>query len=302
LWTGFAHRKSPEINHERSSYSVRRLWHRRKKHGEAMTWICAASNILGDCALHSDVQVTFRDSTTKDLVQKAFPLTNSIAAGFAGSVRIGFSLLDSLSSFLQLAPEDDPDLVGWDPRWVSNHWAPIARSVFESADSTERRLGAHILMAAASPDENCGLGSKFYFTRFASPHFKPGIMAKPFSFCSIGSGSRVAEYHKTLRPLFRWSGHVSTLQANVMNPHGWSRNLSFRISQRLANHPHLGISRHMHTIIIGRRLMIVENNDENIYRGDNPPIEIRMPPVATNYRDFTALAAANSVDAAEATC
>lgn len=269
----------------------------------AVTWICAVSNIIGSCGLYSDVQVTFPNGSAKDLVQKAFPITDSLAAGFAGSVRIGFSLLDSLASFLQFPPGADPNEIGWDPLWVSLNWAPIARPVFERAPLAERRLGARLLIAAASPNQNCGLGPKFYFTRFASPDFKPGIMAKPFKICSIGSGSTIPVYHDTLRPLFRWAGHVTSLQAEARGgPHGWVRNLSFRISHRLMYHPRAGISRHMHTIIIGRRMLIAENNDENIYKGDDPPIEIRMPPVARSYAEFESLAIASGNEAAAAIC
>jgi hypothetical protein len=267
-----------------------------------LTWICAVSSITGGCALYSDVQVTFSDGKTKDLVQKAFPLTNSIAAGFAGSVRIGFSLLESLASFLKLPPEVDPDLVGWDPGWVSENWAPLARSVFQSAERSEQRLGARILMVAASPNENIGLGAKFYFTRFSEPDFRPGVMTKPVKLCSIGSGARVSEYHRSLKPLFKWSVHAATLQANVAGPHGWAQNLSFRISQRLANHPHTGISRHMHAIVVGRRSIVMGNNDESIYRGEAPPIEIRMPPIAQTYGQFKAMAAAGGDEPAGAVC
>ena len=48
--------------------------------------------------------------------------------------------------------------------------------------------------------------------------------------------------------------------------------------------------------------MIVENNDENIYKGDDPPIQIRMPPVAQSYPEFMKLAAANGHEAAGAVC
>jgi hypothetical protein len=58
----------------------------------------------------------------------------------------------------------------------------------------------------------------------------------------------------------------------------------------------------MHTTIVARRLMIVENNDESIYRGDDPPIEIRMPPVAQTYPQFQALAASVGHKAAGAVC
>lgn len=267
-----------------------------------MTWVCAVSSVMGYGAIYSDVQVTLRNGSTRDLVQKAYPITNSIAAGFAGSVRIGFSLLDSLTSFLRLPPDVDPNQIGWDPRWISANWAPFAKSVFDKADASERRLGSKLLIVAASPNENCGIETKVYFTRFSAPDFRPGIMSKPFKFCSIGSGAAITEYHDQLKPLFRWSGHISTLKAEVGQPYGWARNLSFRISRCLADHPRPGISRHMHMIIVGRRTIVVENNDENIYVGDAPRIEIRMPSVAQSYQQFTAFAAAGGHDAVGATC
>ena len=60
-----------------------------------MTWVVGAPSVFGYGALYSDVQVTFADGNTRDLVQKAYPLSNFIAAGFAGSVRVGFMLLQS---------------------------------------------------------------------------------------------------------------------------------------------------------------------------------------------------------------
>lgn len=39
-----------------------------------MTWVCAASTIYGYGGLYSDVQVTFPDESTADLIQKAYPI------------------------------------------------------------------------------------------------------------------------------------------------------------------------------------------------------------------------------------
>ena len=142
-----------------------------------MTWVCAASTIFGYGALYSDVQVTFADGQTKDLIQKAYPLSNFIVAGFAGSVQIGFGMLQSLSDLLRL-PSEELATRAWDPVWVSVNWAPIAKSLFEHAPAIEKVAGSSILMVGASPDEPCALGSKIYFTRFASPDFRPGIMSR----------------------------------------------------------------------------------------------------------------------------
>jgi hypothetical protein len=90
-----------------------------------VTWVVGASSIFGYGTLYSDVQVTFRDGTTKDLVQKAYPLSNFIAAGFSGSVRLGFMLLQSLADFTQI-PEGSGGKLAWDPVVVSRNWAPEA--------------------------------------------------------------------------------------------------------------------------------------------------------------------------------
>jgi hypothetical protein len=264
-----------------------------------MTWVIAASTIYGYGALYSDVQVTFRDGNTKDLLQKAYPLSNFIAAGFAGSVHIGFRLLQSLSDFLKL-PSEALNQFAWDPLWVSANWATIAKSVFERAPTAERALGSKILMVGVSPDENCGLGAKVYFTRFATPDFQPGVMSRPIKLCSIGSGAGVAEYKRSIKPLFRLTSGI--LRAEVGQQGGWARQLGFSISRTLTDYPRRGISRHIHIIIIRRGSILIETNDENIYAGDAPRIEIRMPQVAQGYKEFLALAQSAGHDAAGAIC
>ena len=73
-----------------------------------MTCVVAASTIWGYGALYSDVQVTLSDGSTRDMLRKAYPVANVIAAGFAGSVRIGFSLIQSLESIL-IPPPGTPE-------------------------------------------------------------------------------------------------------------------------------------------------------------------------------------------------
>jgi hypothetical protein len=264
-----------------------------------VTWIYAASTIYGYGALCSDIQVTFADGSTADLIQKAYPISNFIAVGFAGSVRIGFSLLQSLSDCLRLPPEVSKTRA-WEPKWVSAKWAPIAKSVFDDADGREKALGSMVLMVGVSPTEGCGLGARVYFTRFTAPNFHPCIMSRPIKVCSIGSGAKVKEYHQSLRPLFRRTSGI--LQAEVMNPGGWARALGFSVSRRLADHPRAGISRHIHVLIVQRGSIVVETNDENIYPPSGPRIEIRMPTVAQSYGQFVSLAKSVARDAECAIC
>ena len=88
-----------------------------------MTWVVGATSMFGYGALYSDVQVTFPDGTTKDLIQKAYPITNFIAAGFSGSVRVGFSLLQSLAE-CTLLPDEALGTQAWEPVWVARRWGP----------------------------------------------------------------------------------------------------------------------------------------------------------------------------------
>lgn len=264
-----------------------------------MTWVVGASSIFGYGALYSDVQVSFVDGKTQDLLQKAYPLANFIAAGFAGSVRIGFMLLQSLADFTRM-PEEAPDKLAWDPVWVSTNWSPIARSVFANAPAEEKERGSWILMVGVSPTQSCGLGARVFLTRFCAPLFRPEIMSRATMVCSIGSGAAVAEYKQTIKPLVRFMSGIH--KAEIGQPGGWARALGFSISRALADHPHKGVSPHIHTLIVTRGRILVENNDENIYPPDGSVIHVQMPPVAQGYEAFRALARSAGHDAACARC
>jgi hypothetical protein len=260
-----------------------------------MTWVCAASTIYGYGALFSDVQVKFRSHETADLVQKAYPLGDFAAAGFAGSVRIGFALIDSLRDFLKASTGT------LDPKSVSMKWANVAKSVFDRAASREQIVpGTSILLVSASPTESCDLGAKIYFTRFSAPDFRPLMMGRPIKMCSIGSGAKVSEYKRSVKPLLRLTSGI--VHAEVMNPQGWARELGFCLSRVLADHPKHGISQHLHYVLLQPGSVFVETNDENIFPPDGPPIRFRMPNVANTYEQFLNLSRSQGYAAAGAAC
>jgi signal transduction histidine kinase len=137
-----------------------------------LTWVIGASSLFGYGVMISDVRVTFRTGETADILRKAYPVGPYIVAGFAGSVLIGFQLLQSLHEFLFVPPsEAEADRVAWKPEWVAEHWAPEARKIFAKCPFAERKLGSHFLMVGVSPDENMGTPN--------SPRVASGI---PFDF------------------------------------------------------------------------------------------------------------------------
>ena len=260
-----------------------------------MTWVVAASTIFGYGALYSDVQVTFESGATKDLLQKAYPVGNSIAAGFAGSVKIGCRLVESLITTLSTRDHE----AAWHPVAAALRWAPVARAIFGASEVEERALQSRFLLVGASPTESCGLGARIYFVRFASPEFEPQVMRRATKICSIGSGSGVAEYKHSIKPLLRHTSGI--LQAEVGRPGGWGNMLGHSISLMLGRNPRSGISRNLHTILVGREGFMYGKTDQVVHH-DGQRIEHRMPTVAQSYGDFLALASAAGHEAACAQC
>jgi hypothetical protein len=262
--------------------------------------VCAASTIYGYGALYSDVRVTFRDGTTKDLIRKAYPLGNFLAAGFSGSVRIGFNLLSTFTECVKM-PAEELETIAWEPCWVAEKWAPLAKSIFDKHSEVEKSLGSQLLMVGASPTENCGLGAKIYFVRFVSPDFKPNIMSRAIKICSIGSGAAQKDYKLRLKPLFRLTSGI--LKAEIIHPSGWGQEMGFAISHALNHRPHAEISPHIYILIIRRgQAVLIQTNDEDVYPGDGSKIEFRMPRVAHGYDEFLELANSLGQSAAGAAC
>jgi hypothetical protein len=70
-----------------------------------MTWIVGAAPPIGYAVGISDIRVTFSDASERDCLQKIYPISPFIAAGFAGSVRIGFAIVDTLRLQLKDLPD-----------------------------------------------------------------------------------------------------------------------------------------------------------------------------------------------------
>jgi hypothetical protein len=264
-----------------------------------MTWVVAASTIYGYGALYSDVQVTYPDGTTRDVLQKAYPVANFMAGGFAGSVKIGFMLMQSLIDHLK-APAGYAKTHALDPVAAALSWEPIAQSVFATADAGERKLESRILLVGTSPIENLGLGAKVYFVRLASPDFKPQFMTRAIKICGIGTGAAVREYKHGIKPLFRFTSGL--YKAEIGRAGGWGEQLGFAISHTLGLSPRAGISRHLNTILIARQGFLFGNTDRITYQADGSKVEHKMPAIARNYREFLAMSKASGVQGAGAVC
>jgi hypothetical protein len=69
-----------------------------------MTWIVGMPTMWGYSFAVSDVRVTLADGSERDCLQKIYPVARSIALGFAGSVRLGFKMVEAMKALSRLLP------------------------------------------------------------------------------------------------------------------------------------------------------------------------------------------------------
>jgi hypothetical protein len=65
-----------------------------------MTWIIGMPTMWGYSFGISDIRVTLADGSERDCLQKIYPIAHSIALGFAGSVCIGFKMVEVMREWL----------------------------------------------------------------------------------------------------------------------------------------------------------------------------------------------------------
>jgi hypothetical protein len=256
-----------------------------------MTWVIGASSIFDYGAMMSDVRVTFPDGSERDLVQKAYPVGRYIVAGFAGSVKIGFQMLESLTKFLFVPPNAKPG--AWEPEWVAQHWKPIAYEIFATADAREQAGHCQILLVGVSNkiDPEVATNPRAVqmphacIVRFSSPDFDPVIKDQRLAVDHIGSGGHVAHYTTMMQHHFKLTS--GSLKAEMAAFGMWPKMLGSSISRLVAEQPIDGISPHVHILVCRNGQIFTMTNDETRFpSGGGEPIEFKMPDVARSYQEF----------------
>jgi|GEM_PF-1232859 len=270
-----------------------------------MTWVIGESSKFGYGLLVSDIQVRFSNGKTANILQKVYPLGKFIAGGFAGSVKIGFDLLDSLKKFLQPPVIYEKDYCVY-PHWVAEKWSNEALSVWNNSSENEKNLGSKFLIVAAYPsnDYNYLFGNcKICIIRVSSPEFKPKIINK-IGIWSIGSGSQVKEYKNAIKSLIKneITPEDEVFGIELFQPGTIATNFLFRLSRTIEKRPN-EFSKNLHMVTVKVGEIFICNNDTRIYRPntDKPEI-IEMPKVAKSYSEFCIMCKGRNIDASGAKC
>lgn len=291
-----------------------------------MTWIVGMEG-LGYGIGVSDIRVTLANGTERDCVQKIYNVGRFIAAGFAGSVRIGFAMIDRLTELLY---SEDPS-GAWDPLAVAEWWPQDARDVFNAFSNPEQDLGCHLMLIGAHPTENNGSSPwpRNYIHIFRSPQFKATAVPPP-QVGAIGCGTQFAPCQAVVDSLstdhdFRFS----LLQGETGCSGGMATLLAFRLTLLLQNSRPSGISSHLHCCWVYRGKIVIapmnyaargrwstfstgveaaekavremEAGGEKALK--SPGMEyFTMPPVAKSLRDLDRILSATGLSSAGAAC
>ncbi len=150
-----------------------------------MTWIVGAPTMFGYGFAISDVRVTLADGSEVDCLQKLFCIGRHLAAGFAGSVMIGFAMIDELR---RLADFDDARMA-CDPESIATQWPAHARRIFANFSSDEQEAQCHLMLVCVDPrlDVRVSTIPRSHVYVFRSPRFDIEVIPT-HKLGSIGSG------------------------------------------------------------------------------------------------------------------
>ena len=146
-----------------------------------MTWVLGSGTLFGYGALIADVRVSWPGGQVADILQKIHGVAPNMMAGFAGSVRLGFSLVNDMRGCF--ARTDD---ALWWPRAAAWWWWRRARGIFRAAPLEEQKKGSAILLVGPGPDETQPW-PRSYCVRMKGPDFHPEYLPS-IVWHSIGSG------------------------------------------------------------------------------------------------------------------
>lgn len=205
----------------------------------------------------SDIRVTLRDGSERDCLQKIYPIANSIALGFAGSVRIGFTMVAAMKQWLRC---DDP-MRAWFPLETIQMWPEIARDVFSAAPTSDQAGHCHLIMLSTDPQAMNGPWPITHAHIFRSPSFDPVEIGRN-KVAGIGSGNFIDKYKTSLHELSEnHEQNFSMMQMETNNPGGMGTGLGFRITRLIQDTNPSGISSHLHYCWVYPGKTIIKTNN-----------------------------------------
>lgn len=264
-----------------------------------MTWVVGIPGMMSGATMMADVRISRPDGSpiTGFGVQKLHPICPMVMAGFAGSVTLGFRVIEALQAQV---PERDDGI--YSPASVTLCCRRIARRVWHSAPP-EQRAGSLALMLIGAGLRPRGFPPGFPIARtygyvLRSPRFD--LERMPLRrHGSIGSGSDVPRWIEMLDEEFILGDeHRLTINEKTFNtirnetvfPLGTAPVLfSFVLTSAMEEHPLDSVGKELHLGWVSHQGLWITTNEMEPFDGEAGR-RIRMPPLAATYADFVRLA------------
>jgi hypothetical protein len=210
----------------------------------------------------SDVRVTIGDDNEVDCLQKIYPIGRHFAAGFAGSVAIGFAMLDELRRLSTYADER----VACDPHAAFGEWPACARAVFSKFEDAEQEGACDLMLIMAHPQEHVGNPAwpRSFVYIFKSPDFE-GESVAVHTLGSIGSGNAYPRCRDAIASFGAdRSSEQLYMQGEVGCQGGMASMLGISLTDILKEVQPRGVSSHMHYCWVYRGRTIIQKNDHTV--------------------------------------
>jgi hypothetical protein len=243
-----------------------------------VTWVIGMSGHLLGAVLVADVRVSF-PSGERDMLRKIHPVAPNIALGFAGSVAVGFDMVESLHDYIASVGVGDCPPPG---RIIHRWWRHARRHWRENVTAERQNLGCKLIVAGAYPAKGFKHGNVAY--RLSAPEFTPERIDREPQ--AIGSGNGVAQY----RQLLGQSGHQWYQQYQkhpqfLQSSAGPLTVFGDILREAIAQTPAKGVSEHLHLCVVRCDDILWDTNDTTLKNGQ----QWKMSKVATDRASYLKL-------------
>jgi hypothetical protein len=236
-----------------------------------MTWALGLPTIFGYSGAIADVRVTCSDGTEHDCLQKIYRLGSEVAMSFAGSVKIGFAMLNHVQNTLAYNTQCESQTPGpgqlrlWDGREIAKWLPEEAKRVWALATEAEKVGHCHLMLLSGLPDaiedEGKTRRSQCSVFIFRSPDFAAEDVPHG-KIGAIGCGTGVAACQALVQQLNSGhEGYFNSQRFEAGMPGGMLSNIGMSATRILEEHQPRGISPYLTFCwAYPQRVMIKVNN------------------------------------------
>jgi hypothetical protein len=203
-----------------------------------------------------------------------------MALGFAGTVRIGFRMVEKLRALRAASKLEEK----WEPETLAQWWPKVASEVFQK--EAQGGEDCELMLLSAHPTQDLGIPNwaKCSVYLFRSPNFDPDpaepdeIYPAGSKTVAIGCGNELAPYRALLdRPTEFHTGRHGPVEHGL-----FTSRLLFEIRSTIFEHPTSDVSPILQLCTVNRLHVDIINANGKRYAVGGGVTDFTVPRLATN--------------------